>query len=883
MGAAVPRWAEAVYSALLRLYPGPFRDDYASEMRAAFRARWRDEVSGWGLPAVPFAASLYFDTITTALEEQRLMLFNDLRYALRTLRLSPAFTLTAVLTLALGVGATSSIFSVVDAVALRPLPYPNPKELMVLVGNVQRTQVERRGNSYPDYLDWKSQSRSFAAMAAADSGTGVLQEGEPERVNGEFVSPDYFRILGITPMFGRLFTADDDVPGRAVVLLSHRIWQRRFNSDPRVVGRAVRINSRSFTVIGVLPPGFTGITDTAEMWTPFAAMMSESFLKNRGTRGFQALARLAPNATQSSAQAEMNTISKALETAYPATNEKRGVEVSPLEREIFGDIRPTLWTLMGAVALVLLLACVNVANLQVARAEARQRELAVRTALGAGRGRLIRQLMTESFLVAGLGAALGFAIATAAVPALVAISPVELPTFAQPAVNMTVLLFTVALALAAGIALGIAPALHAPAAHPQDALRGTGRGTSSKAAQRLRGSLVIAEVSVALVLLAGAGLLVESLRRLTAIKPGFNPDRLVGLMVGLPRMDGPAAAAGDSNPAAGVTGREVLARVRALPGIESAAIASDMPLGGDSSAVFYAAEGQPVTDAQSRPRAYVHRVTPTYFATTGITIESGRTFLEEELDARDRPVVIVSSSLARRFWPGADPIGKRIRFGAAESTAPWMSIVGVTNEVKHRGLPDNPTPDPDIYLPFSARQRTMSLLVRAPNDSAPLTSAIRAAVRELEPGAVVYNSRTMRERVARQTARQRFAGWLMGVFAGTALLLATVGLYGVLAYTVTQRTQELGIRIALGADRANVLTHVVRAGMVMVGIGLAIGLAAAIGLARLARTQLYGVSPSDPLTLAGVIAVLAAASLAACLIPAMRATRIDPLVALRQE
>jgi predicted permease len=838
-------------------------------------------------------AARQFGNVTALKEQTRDMwtfpsfesFVRDLRYALRTLRRAPGFALVAVLVLAIGIGATTAMFSLVDAMLVRGLPYPDADRLVVLIGNVQRAAgVERRGNSYPDHVDWRARATSFEDMAAYTPLTATLQgTDEPERILGEAVSPPYFTLLGVSPTHGRGFRPEEDaVPNRdAVVILSDGLWRRRFGADPAILNRTIQLGARTYTVVGIMPAGFTGVSDTAQFWEPFA--MSGTPFDNRGSRGFQTLARLKAGVTLAAARAELDTISRQLAAAYPQTNDKRAVEVSPLADEVLQQLRPIVVALMAAVSLVLLIACANVAGLLISRSDARQREIAVRTALGAGPARLLRQLVTENCVLALLGAVAGMAIAQISLPSLIAASPIAFPTFVRPQLSLTVLAFGIGIALLSGVILGIAPMMHARLPRLGDALKTSSRGGSSGVrSQRLRSALVIVEVALAVVLLAGAGLMIRSIQKLAAIDPGFDAANVLTVNATIPRQPAPPAAPGTAPapPPPFVTSHaELLDRIRAVPGVETASLASDLPFGGWS-AVFYSAEGDATVDAQTMPRAFIHRVTPEFFATLRIRFEAGRTFLPAE-EKPDSSAVIVSRNVTRRFWPNQDPIGKRIKFGAPGSQNPWMTIVGVVDEVKYRALPENPTRDPDLYLPYIDRA-TQGVLVRTRVEPSSVASAVRAAIRNGNTSVVTFNANTLADLVAQQSSASRFTSWLLSVFAATALVLSVVGLYGVMSYLVAQRTREFGIRLALGASRAEIVKRVMRDGTWRVAIGAAIGVAATTGLARVLAGLVYGVGTFDISTVFAV-ATLVIVAIAACGIPAMRATRVDPAIALRNE
>jgi putative ABC transport system permease protein len=812
------------------------------------------------------------------------ILWQDVRYALRTLRKNPAFTSVAVFALALGIGANIAIFSVVNAVVLKPLPYRDPSQLTLLWGNVKRANVERRGASYPDFVDWRKQSKSFVDMAAYDPVSSFLTGGEdqPERLVSESVSASYFSLLGVAPVLGRTFLAsEDEVPMRnQVVILSEGLWKRRYGGDPVIIGKSIQMSARTYTVVGVMPAGFRGLSDDAEVWRPFMMSGSAENLAERGDRGMAVLGKLKPGVPRTEAQAELDTICRSLERQYPKTNEARGVEVAPLDAEIFGEIRPAALALLGAVAFVLLIACANVANLLLARSEARQREIALRVALGAGNLRLWRQLVTESCVLALIGAAVGLLLAFFGVRVLMATNPVTLPSFVRPGIDPPVALFTVLVSLLCGVLMGLAPAVHSRVGRLHGALKeSSGRVSAGRAPQRFRNALVVAEVSLTLVLLIGAGLLIRSFRAITALDPGFDAGHL--LCVSVSRYRVPEPAPGAPSPAASSI-RQILERIRSLPSVQTVAAATDLPLSGIYNANFYTAEGQPPVTAQNRPRGYIHRVTPGFFQALHTKLVAGRTFSEEEMMG-NAGVVVVSENVAKRFWPGQDPLDKRIKNGESNSSNPWLRIIGVVGEMKYRGLPNNPTADPDIYRPLQDQERDILLLVRTSLDPGSLSTAVRSAIHEVDKTIPIYDVATMSERIGEQTARNRFTSWLMGIFAAIALLLATVGVYGVMSYAVTRRTHEIGVRMALGADRSQVLLLIVGQGLPLILAGILVGLAASFGLTRLIATLLYGVTPTDAFTFASVTALLVSIALFACWLPALRASRVDPLEALRHE
>ena len=797
---------------------------------------------------------------------------HDIRYALRTLRRSSGFTIVAVLALALGIGANSAIFSLVDAVLLRGVPYQHADRLVVLIGNVQRTVVERRGNSFPDHADWRAQASSFDDMAAYTQLTLPLNTGgDPQPINVEAVSAPYFALLSLAPAAGRTFRPEEDqVANRdAVVVLSDQLWRRQFGGDPAIVGGDIDLGSRRYSVVGIMPAGFTGVTDSADVWIPFA--MSGTPLDNRGNRGFTTVARLKTGVSIAHAQTEMTAIAKRLEAAYPATNEKRGVEVATLSSVVYGSLGGSVLALMAAVVFVLLIACANVANLLISRAETRHTEMAVRTALGAGRARLLRQLVTESCVLAAIGAISGLGLAKLALATLVSSSPISLPTFSQPELNVTVVLFTLGATCFCGLLLGLVPAFRVGGSRVADALRSS-RGSTGGASRSARGGLVVAEVALTVVLLIGAGLMIRTVRNLSAVEPGFDASGILTLNVTVPRPANQAPTTSGPPPFV-ATAAGLFDRIKSVPGVTDVSLVSDIPLGPNSSAIFYAAEGDTTTDAQTVPRAYVHRITPEFFQTLRVPFRAGRTFELSEISAASA-AVIVSEPLVARFWPNQDPIGKRIKPGGPASTAPWMTIVGVVPQLKYRGLPANPTADPDIFLPLVDRGG-YGVIVRTAGDPAAIEAPVRSAIRQAAVGLVVSGVAPLRQLADAQTAQARFTSWVLGVFAAAALTLAAIGIYGVMSYLVSQRRREFGIRLALGASTGAIVTLVLRNGVTLVAIGVAIGTAASAALVRLIATLLFHVQVTDPAPIIAV-GILAIVAITACAIPALRAARTNP-------
>ena len=806
-------------------------------------------------------------------------LWQDLRYGARVLRKQPSFTLIAVLTLALGIGANTAIFSVVNALLLRPLPFPEAERLAIVATTVRRERVETRSTSYPDFVSWRDQSTVFEQIAASNGNSfSLLGEGDAERVSGELVSANYFSLLGVRAAFGRTFLPEEDsTPDtHRVALIGHGLWQRHFGGTPNLIGQTIQLSDGSYTVVGIMPEGFRGISDQAELWLPM--MMSSAVrpgqnLQMRNQRWLSTIARLKPGVSLQQARAEMDAIARRLEQTYPDTNANRGALVTPLREQLFGNMQLTLWILSGAVGCVLLVACANVANLLLQRAATRRKETAIRLALGATLGRLMRQLLTESLLLALGGGALGVVLAFWSADFLISLSPISFPSFVKLTPDARVLGFSLLLSVLTGVLFGLAPALQAAKPMVSEVLKESGRGTSGGLGRsRLLGSLVVSEIALALVLLVGAGLMVRTLQRLQAVDPGFDSGHLLTMRFNPPTQKYPLTQIGVFN-------RLVRERLQTLPGVQSFALSSDLPLSGDTSAGPIELEGQSVLPSESEIRMYSHRVTPQFFSTLGIPLVKGRDFTDND-HAQAPGVVIINEGLARRYWPGEDPIGKRLREAGSEK--PWVSIVGIVADVKYRGLPRNPNDDPDVYFPLLQRPaNNLCMAVRTEGEPISLTASIRSELQKLDPSLPVYSFTTMAQQVARQTMQSRFSAWLLGIFGALALALSAVGIYSVMAYAVEQRTQEVGIRMALGARAGDVLKLVIRQGMRLALLGVALGTGAALVLTQLMKGLLFGVAAADPATYAGIAFLLMAVALLACWIPARRATKVDPLVALR--
>ena len=807
-------------------------------------------------------------------------LAQDLRYAARSLLASPGFTLVVVLTLALGIGANSAIFSVVNAVLLRPLPYHEPERIAVARETYGEGAVGTV--SGPNFLDWRARNRVFERLSAYRMRFAtVLGDGDPEEVAAAMVTSDFFEMLGVPPATGRGFAAGEDQGVGRVAVLSDGFWRTRYAADPAAIGRTLTLGGTPYTIVGIAPASMTFPSRT-QIWVPIELGLDRT--ADRSSHSLDVLGRLRPGVTLEQATADMERLAGELAGEFPESNSGRGVTLVPLTDDTLGPARPALLLLGGAVAFVLLIACANVANLFLARASARHREIAVRSALGAGRWRLARQVLVEAVLLASVGGVLGLLLAAWSVDLLLALRPRGIPRLQEVTLDGTALLFTFAISLATGIGFGLFPALSLSANDPADAFRGEGRGSSQgRRRVRFRSMLVVAQVSLALMLVTGAALLVVTVQRLTAIEPGFEPEHALTFQLSLP-----ATRLPDQRSHSAFLER-VIARLGSLPGATAVGGVYYLPLGsGDVSGDFVVEGGAPVAPGQESYAGY-RMVSGDYFAALGIARRAGRLFGPEDRAAAPR-VAVVNEALARRQFPDGNPIGRRIAFGDGKDEVVWYQIVGVIADVRHAGLTVDAAPE--IYVPLAQvdadlwqvfRGMPMSVVVRTARQPEALAGAVRAAVREVDPDQPVSQLRPTDELVAAAIARQRFSMLLLLGFGGLAVTLAAVGVYGVMAYTVSQRSRELGIRLALGARPRVVQGLVLRQGLAMAVGGLALGLLGALVLGRLLASLLYGVGPADPLVLGAVTLLLAAASGIACLIPAVRATRLNPIDTLRSD
>jgi putative ABC transport system permease protein len=800
----------------------------------------------------------------------------DIRYALRNLLRRPTFTLIAVVTLALGIGANTAIFSAINALLLKPLPFPQLDRVVAVWDKLPSRGVMHNEVTVANYLDWQSQTQSFEQLALYRWWNANLTGIDPpERIQGFLVTANFLDVTGIKPILGRNFSAEENQPGKdQVAIITHSLWQRRFGGDPNILNKTITVNSIVRTVVGVMPERFN-YPKGAEVYAPLS--MTPELMKSRGSHGYYVIGRLKSGSSIEGAQAEIDNIMARLEQQFPETNKGWGSTVFPIVADTVRMYDTALWVMMAAVGFVLLIACANVANLMLARASGRQREIAVRTALGASRWRIIRQLLTESVIVALIGGGLGILIGFWGIDALRAGNPGDAAKYAagwyQLGINSTVLLFTLGLSVVSGIVFGLAPALQVSKPNLNNSLKEGSRGTTGTT-HRLRSSLVVFEVALSLMLLVGAGLLTRSFLSLLRTDPGFNPDNMLTMNLVLP------VAKYKEEPARVAFYNDLVQRVKAQPGVESAALVNFLPLGGSNSSDSYLVEGEPEPAAGQEHGGRYRVATPDYFRTMEISIVRGRAFTEQD-KAGAPPVVIVNETLARKHWPGVDPLGKRIRFYGPVEKAPWMEVVGVIKDVKHEL---NIPVEPEYYLPHAQDAWPgMVLVARTSVDPASLSAALRQQVWAIDKDQPVFDVKTMQEVRSTSVAIYSFSSVMLAIFAGVALVLAAVGIYGVMAFAVTQRTQEIGIRMALGARTADVLKLVVKHGMKLALLGMVIGLAGSWALTRFIEKLLVGVQPTDLLTFSLVSLCLLVAAFVACYLPARRATKVDPLVALRYE
>ncbi|MEP6922541.1 MAG: ABC transporter permease [bacterium] len=811
-------------------------------------------------------------------------LWQDIRYGMRMLVKAPSISIVATMALALGIGANTAIFSVVNAVLLRPLPFANSDQLM-MVWEIDSVRGQKRGSaSYPNFEDWRSQNHVFDHLSAFHTTDFIMTgRGESTRLQGAVISADTFSMLGATPILGRAFLPAEDEPGDTgrVAVLSQELFRSRFNSDANVINQPMTLDGKTFTIVGVMPHAFQFPiqNEPVELWTTAAVDREgdEPLTVQRGAHYLRVMGRLKPGVTKEQAGAEMSAIASRLEQQYPDKNLHKSTAVEPALEALVGDIRPALLILLGAVACVLLIACANVANLLLARAMTRHKEIAIRSALGASRLRVIRQLLTESVLLSLAGGGLGLVLAVWWSDLLISLGKQDIPRALQVGMDWRVLAFTLFVSLATGIVFGLVPALQTSKTDLTESLKEGGRGSGEGARRnRVRGILVVSEVAIAVVLLVGAGLLIQSLWRLRQVSPGFKPDNVLTFNVAVPEIRYNSEKQVQFF-------RDLKARVETLPGVQSAAFVTPLPLSGDRFSLSFEVEGRPVA-AGDQPSADFFLVDPGYFRGLGIPQIKGRDFTDR--DQHKAPaVIIVSETFAKQYFPGEDALGKHIKPGIStydDDKSEMREIVGIVGDVKNRSLSSEPRPAfyvPHAQVPFSQ----MTAVVKTSTDPHSLSTAITREANSLDKELPVFGAKTLDEYLAASVAAPRFNTTLLTIFAAVALILTIVGLYGVMSYSVAQRTNEIGIRMALGAQTRDVLSLIVKQGFKLVLLGLAIGLVGAFALMRVIASLLFGVTTKDPTTFAAVTILLGGVALLACYLPARRASRVDPIVALRYE
>src|SRR6266404_3437964 len=805
----------------------------------------------------------------------------DFRYAIRTMASNRAFSVVAVLVLALGIAANTVIFSVVNAVLLRALPFPDADRIvMVFESDLQRHTEEAIAGA--NFIDWRDQNQVFESIATyREESFNLTGADRPERVPGVIATSALFPTLGVKPMLGRAFQSEDENRGGGrVAVISRSLWERRFGADPNVVGQKLIANGEPLTVVGVMPGEFT-FPEQAELWIPPKQVVPEHVLNpnanmatNRDSHYLSAIARLKAGVTFAEAKADIDAVASRMAEQDPNNNMGRGAKLVSLRESEVGDIRATLLVLFGAVGFVLLIACANVANLLLARATTRQKEIAIRTALGASRSRLVRQLLTESVALSIAGGGLGLLLAMWGIHSTVAILPASIYGAKDIGIDGMVLGFVLIVSLTTGLVFGLVPALQATKSDLNESLKEGGRGgTAGARRNRARGLLVVSEIALSVVLLIGAGLMIKSFIRLEQVNPGFETQNIVTVRLSLPAAQYPAG------PRRAAFFQQVIARLQSLPGVQSAAAISRLPMTAGNSSRGLTIEGRPNDGSGDGPGADYRVISPDYFRSMGIPFSRGRDFTDRDT-ANAPPVVIINETMASRYWPDEDPLGKRLRV-AAEGE-PWMDIVGVVRDVKHFGLDSQSKAE--IYVPYLRDPWPfMTIVVRSTSDLASLSNTMRNEVWAVDRDLPVPDIRTMDQLLSGSVSRPRFNTLLLGIFASIALVLAAVGIYGVMSYSVTQRTHEIGIRMALGATQSDVLKLVVGQGMKLALIGVGIGLAAALALTRVLATLLFAVGATDPATFVIISALLTGVALGACFVPARRAMKVDPMVALRYE
>lgn len=804
-------------------------------------------------------------------------LLQDLRYGIRRLLRSPGFTIVAILSLALGIGANTAIFSVINTVLLTPLPYMNPEQLMVVWESNRQNSASRSPASLLNFIDWREQNQSFEQITAMrSSGLNLTEGAEPERIQAMSASPNFFTLLGAKPLLGRTFLPHEEKAGSDhVAVLSNSLWQGRFGSDRNIIGRDIKLNGEPYNVIGVMPADFQ--FEQVSLWTPLTTDIGQlSPTAARSRRMYLVLARLKPGMTLTQAQSELNTISERLAQQYPEANTGWSTNIIPFREQVVGTIRPALFLLFAVVSFILLIACANMANLLMARAASRQKEVSIRVAVGASRVRLVRQFLTESILLAMLGGILGLALTFVGKTVLMVTLPANNPFRDQLGIDGKVLAFTLLVSLLTGVIFGLLPSLQASKPNLNETLKEGGKTSSlGSGHHRIRSVLVVTEVTLALMLLIGAGLVIRSFLRLQYVDTGFNPQNALAMQLSLPQ-------AKYREPQVQVAFfQNLMQKVAALPNVEAVSADSNPPLGTRRNSISFFIEGQPPASLDQMLRAEGHEITPNYFRAMGIPFLAGRDFTDNDrIDAP--PVVIVNQALVKRFFPNEDPIGKRISRSLPGQNPVWFSIIGVAGDVRHAGLAAEP--GPQIYSSYYEDPvQTMSLVIRSRGNPTAVALSVRSEIQKADSEIPVFNIKSMEQMASESIAPNRITMLLLGFFAIVALILAAAGIYGIMAYSVTQRTFEVGIRMALGAQRRDIIAMIVKQGMLLTLIGLVIGFLGALAATRVLSSVLFEVSTTDLATFATALLVLTVVALVACLIPARRATRVDPVIALRYE